>query len=247
MKLKTLLLTLLMLSCTGLASGATVTVGKPYHTANNTVTVPVMLANNGASISILSLDLAYDPALYSAPVGTVGTAASSVGKALYGNVISSGKYRLLIAGGMTESTTDPKGGSLNDASSGTSAALPDGVVATVTFTPSSSTLSDITLSGVADAADAQANQVAVNGVVGGTSGTQTIGKIGDCNNSGGAISSTDVQYAINIVIKKAGFTYNNLCDVNLVSGVVVPDGKTTATDVQTLINVLIKKAGWVLP
>ncbi|WP_129127957.1 cohesin domain-containing protein [Geomonas oryzae] len=246
MKLKTLLFTLLMLSCTGLAFGATVTVGKPYYTANNTVTVPVMLANNGASISILSLDLTYDPALYSAPVGTVGTAASSVGKALYGNVISSGKYRLLIAGGMTESATDPKGGSLNDASTGTSAALPDGVVATVTFTPSGSTLSDITLSGAADAADAQANQVAVNGVVGGTSGTQSIGKIGDCNASG-TVSAADLQYAINIVIKKPGFTYNNLCDVNLVSGTVTPDGKTTATDVQTLINVLIKKAGWVLP
>ncbi len=246
MKLKTLLFTLLMLSCTGLAFGATVTVGKPYYTVNNTVTVPVMLANNGASISILSLDLTYDPALYSAPIGTVGTAASSVGKALYGNVVSSGKYRLLIAGGMTESSSDPKGGSLNDAATGTSAALPDGVVATVTFTPSGSTLSDIALSGAADAADALANQVAVNGVVGGTSGTQAIGKIGDCNVSG-TVSAADLQYAINIVIKKPGFTYNNLCDVNLVSGTVTPDGKTTATDVQTLINVLIKKAGWVLP
>lgn len=246
MKFKTLLFTLLLLSFTGLAFAATVTVGKPYYTANNTVTVPVMLANNGSSISILSLDLAYDPALYSAPVGTAGAAATSVGKTLYGNVISAGKYRLLIAGGMTESSTDPKGGSLNDASTGTSAVLPDGVVALVTFTPSGSTLTDITLSGVADAADAQANSVAVNGVVGGTSGTQAIGKIGDCNASG-AVSSADLQYAINIVIQKPGFTYNNMCDVNFVSGNLAPDGRTTSADVQTLINVLIKKAGWVLP
>ncbi|WP_129127958.1 beta strand repeat-containing protein [Geomonas oryzae] len=72
-------------------------------------------------------------------------------------------------------------------------------------------------------------------------------RIGDCNNSGGAISAADLQYAINITIKKAGFNYSTFCDVNLVSGVLTPDGKTSATDVQTLINVLIKKAGWTLP
>lgn len=241
MKLKALVFTLLALASTGLAWGAdaTLTVGKPYYTANSTVTVPIMLVGNGNSISVLSLDLDYNPASYGSPVVTVGAAASSVGKAAYGNVFSTGKYRILVAGGMTDTA-------MSDAGTGTSAAIPDGLVATVTFTPVGTALTDITLAGAADAATPQATQVVVNGVVGGTSGTQAIGKIGDCNASG-TVSAADLQYAINVVIKKAGFAYNNLCDVNFVSGAIKPDGKTTATDVQGLINVLIKKTGWVLP
>jgi hypothetical protein len=86
-----------------------------------------------------------------------------------------------------------------------------------------------------------------------TAGTSTVvrnliveRRNGDCNNSG-TISAADLQYAINITIKKAGFTYSPFCDVNLVNGVLTPDGKTSASDVQTLINVLIKKPGWTLP
>lgn len=87
-----------------------------------------------------------------------------------------------------------------------------------------------------------------------TAGTSTVvrnliveRRIGDCNNSGGAITSADLQYAINIVIGKPGFSYSTFCDVNLVGGVLTPDGKTSSADVQTLINVLINKTGWVLP
>ncbi len=89
-----------------------------------------------------------------------------------------------------------------------------------------------------------------------TAGTSTVvrnliveRRIGDCNNSGGAITSADLQYAINIVIGKPGFSYSTFCDVNfdVANGVLVPDGKTSSADVQTLINVLIKKTGWVLP
>ena len=244
MKLKSLLFTLLMLAVAGsaFAASATVTVGKPYFTANNTVTVPVMLAGNGNSISILSVDLDYNHALYTSPAGTVAGTASAAGKSVYGNVISTGTFRLLIAGGMVENATDPKGGSMTDAATGTSSTLADGLVATVTFNFSGTALTGITLGSVADAADPQAVSVPVNGVA----GTLAVGKIGDCNASG-AVSAADLQYAINVVIEKAGFAYNNLCDVNMVSGKPTPDGKTTATDVQTLINVLIEKTGWILP
>ncbi|WP_162604721.1 MSCRAMM family protein [Geomonas edaphica] len=89
-----------------------------------------------------------------------------------------------------------------------------------------------------------------------TAGTSTVvrnliveRRIGDCNNSGGAITSADLQYAINIVIGKPGFDYSTFCDVNfnVANGTLVPDGQTSSADVQTLINVLITKAGWVLP
>ena len=244
MKLKSLLFTILLLAAAGsaFAASATVTVGKPYFTANNTVTVPVMLAGNGNAISILSVDLDYNPALYTSPAGTVAGTASATGKACYGNVISTGKFRLLIAGGMVESATDPKGGSMTDASTGTSSTLADGLVATVTFNFSGTALTDITLGSVADAADPQAGSVLVNGVA----GTQSVGKIGDCN-ADGLVKAADLQYAINVVNKKAGFAYNNLCDVNIVSSKLVPDGKTTAADVQSLINVLLQKSGFVLP
>lgn len=251
MKLKSLLVCLMSLvwANTAFATGATLTVGSAYYSAGGTMTVPITLVNNGASISILSMDINYDTTKFSAPVGTVGAVASTAGKSLYSNVLAAtgttGTYRLLIAGGTTVDVNNPKGGTMTDvAAAGTSSLIPDGIVATVKFTVAAGVTGAITLSGVPDASDASANAVAINGAF----GTINPGKVGDCNGDG-KISVADLTYAINIILKKPGFVYNSLCDVNMVagSGVVTPDGKTTIADVTTLVNVLIKKAGWILP
>jgi hypothetical protein len=256
MQLKSMLLVCIMLlfsATTALATGPTLTVGSASYKAGQTVSVPITLTTNGASISDLAFEVQYDPTLLSAPQVVVGAAASAVGKAVYdnkdttGNPVTPGKYRILIVGGLVPNTTTTTaaGGTMT----GGSSVLGDGVVATVTFTAASTATGTINLTdSFTDASDASANSVAINGTGVITPLPVSTGLAGDCNGDG-KISLSDVQYAINIVIKKAGFTYNSLCDVNMPNtlGIVVPDGKTTLADVQTLINVIIKKTGWVLP
>jgi len=249
MKLKGLLVCILLLvgTTSAFAVDATLTVGEGFYTAGGTVTVPVVLKTNGNSISAVALDVEYDTTLLSNPVGTLGVAASTAKKGLYSNVLTptgtAGKYRLLITGGMTEDAANPKGGTMTDVTTtGTSGLLVDGVVALVKFNVASATTGSITVGSFVDASDPNANAVVVNGTVGG----MTAGKVGDCNGSG-SVSLSDLTYAINVVIKKPNFAFNNRCDVNMSNGVWNPDGKTTLADVTTLINVIIKKPNWILP
>ncbi len=256
MKLKGILMFVVLLCWTvsAYALDPTLTVGSTSYQAGKTVSVPITLTTNGANIAILAFELTYDPALLSAPQVTPGSGVTVLGKSTYdnkdalGNTMSlvsnvptatPGKYRVLIAG-----LVDTVAGTMT----GGSTLLTDGIVATVSFTAASSSTGAITLTNsFTDAADAAANTVAINGSAP-VSLPFSVGKVGDCN-SDGKVSAADVQYAINIVMRKTGFTYSPLCDVNINSttGEYIPDGKTTASDVQTLINVIMKKTGWVLP
>lgn len=264
MRLKSLFLGIMLLAWTGSAYAVnppTLTVGNASYTAGGTVTVPITLVTNGAQISMLALEINYDPALLSHPVGALGASATAANKALTDNVdaatgipmqydpanplnriSAAGKYRFILSGGYAAPTAvenTGNGGSFPGASS----VLTDGVVLNITFTIAGNASGAITLNNTfSDASDPNANSV----IIAGASGTLTAGKTGDCNNDG-RVSAADVQYAINIVIGRAGYTYNNRCDVNLVSGVHTPDGRTSAADVQTLINVIIGRAGYVLP
>lgn len=250
MKLKGLLIAVLLLvgATSAFAVDATLTVGQGYYTAGGTVTVPVVLKTNGNSISALALDVKYDTTLLSNPVGTLGVAASTAKKALYTNVLTpvgtEGTFRILMVGGIIESTSYPNGGIMTDKTdTGTSGLLADGVVALVTFNVVGNATGNITLGSYVDASDPNAAQVLINGTAEGIAA----GKVGDCNGLDGKITLADLTYAINIVIKKPNYVFNNRCDTNITSGVWNPDGKTTLADITTLINILIKKPNWTLP
>ena len=249
MKLKGLLVCILLLvgTTSAFAVDATLTVGQGFYTAGGTVTVPVVLKTNGNSMSAVALDVEYDTTLLSNPVGTLGVAASTAKKALYSNVLTPtgtvGKYRLLIAGGMTEDAASTKGGTMTDVTTtGTSGLLVDGVVALVKFNVSSSATDVVSVEKFADATDPAANQVAITGTVLG----MTAGQAGDCNGDG-AVDIFDIINTVNIIFQKPGFEFNKRCDINMVNGVWNPDETASIFDIISLSNVILGKPGWNLP
>ena len=250
MKLKGLLVCILLLvgTTSAFAVDATLTVGEGFYTAGGTVTVPVVLKTNGNSISAVALDVEYDTTLLSSPVGTLGVAASTAKKALYSNVLApttgtTGKYRLLITGGMTEDTANPKGGTMTDVTTtGTSGLLVDGVVALVKFNVASSATGTVDVQSAPAATDPVANQVAITGAVAG----MLAGKAGDCNGDG-SVNIFDVINTVNIIFQKPGFEFNSRCDINMVNGVWNPDGGANVFDIVSLVNVILAKPGWNLP
>lgn len=250
MTLRGLLVSVMLLvgATSAFAVDATLTIGEGSYTAGGTVTVPVVLKTNGNGISAVALDLEYDTTRLSAPVGTLGVAASTAKKALYSNVLAPngtvGKYRLLIAGGMTEDPTDTvKGGTMTDVTTeGISALLSDGVVALVTFNVASSVTGTVDVQGAPAATDPVANQVVITGAVAG----MVAGKAGDCNGDG-SVNIFDVINTVNIIFQKPGFTFNQRCDNNMVNGVWNPDGAASIFDIVSLSNVILGKPGWNLP
>lgn len=237
MKLKSFLVCLGLLLSSTSALAATLTVGTATYSAGGTVTVPVTLTG-GTNISIVSLDINYDVSKLSNPVAVLDPAASAKGKALYSNGTFSppqpGKFRILIAGRLTENPNDPiKGGSMDDVVNGKSSVLGDVTVANVTFNVAAGTTGPITLGLVADASDQDANPVIISGVMPSpiTPGSGTAGKPGDCDNNG-RVSVIEVQNATNMLLRKIPVL--QCADPN-------SDGRVSVIEIQNMVNALLGK------
>ncbi|TGU70229.1 hypothetical protein E4633_18695 [Geomonas terrae] len=247
MKLKGLLIAVLLLvgATSAFAVDATLNVGDGFYTAGGTVTVPIVLKTNGNNVSGVALDVKYNTTLLSAPVGTLGVAANSAKKALYSNVLTpvgtEGTYRILIVGGMIESSSYPNGGIMTDKTdAGTSGLMTDGVVALVKFTVANTASGAVTVQTTPGATDPLANAVTVTGAV----TDMVAGVAGDCNGDGN-VNVFDIVNTVNIIFNKPGFTFNKRCDINMVNGVWNPDGGANIFDIVALSNVILGK--WNLP
>lgn len=180
MRHKTLLLTLLMLflmSLPALAVEPVLTVGTAVY-GTGTMTVPITLATNGASLTSVAVNISYDPNVLSKPVGVIGAAATAASKALFNNVDATtgepaavnaegtltpslGTYRILIAGD-TGPNADTNTAVYPAADiAGARTLLADGEVATVTFTMSGTATSALTLTSTPFISDADGSALLV--------------------------------------------------------------------------------------
>ena len=138
-----------------LAAGAALDLGAVAGiTPGQTVTVTATLSGSAGNISAVGMDIAYDPAKLSNPVGS--PASGAVNWALSGNVVSPGLYRI----GLTRSQVNP--------ATGLPYSIPDGQVFSVTFTVSATAIGTITLGNTPSASDitAAANPVTITGANG---------------------------------------------------------------------------------
>lgn len=242
MKLKSLLICLVMLTMatSAFALDPTLTVGSPSYKANGTVAVPVILAANGAQIATLALELNYDPALLSNPVGVLGSATTGANKSLYArNDISSGtgKYRFIILGGtgpdaINNNATINTGGAI----SGDRSVLASGIIAVITFNVSSSATGTISLNnsftdaagpGVADP-DPLKNYVPNKIVIAGSSATLNPGN--QCVKA----SATNLTSVINVLLERVAFQPWMCADVNF-------SGSVTSQDLTLVINAILER------
>jgi hypothetical protein len=245
MRFKSLFLAslLMLVSAVPAMAAATLTIGNASYTAGGTVTVPINYVAGGANISMLSLDIDYDTTKLSSPVGTIGPAASTGGKALSSNILSStgtGKYRILISGGMVIAgsydgsgvyTPSPDDKMMDTTAGGKSSVLSDGVVAFIKFNVAGGTTGSITLGGIVGAATPEATEVVIAGVPAAVLTPGTAGKPGDCNNDG-RVSVIEIQNATNMLLRKIAVL---LC--------ADPDGngRVSVIEIQNMVNALLGK------
>ena len=158
MRFKSLFLACLLMLASALpalAVGPTLNLGTVSGTPGQNVTVPITLTNNGATISSLAIDIAYDPAVLTpvaiAPAtkaGVIGAAGTAAGKMLTQSQISAGLYRI----GVT---------SLADTN-----LIGDGVVATISFAVTAGASGNVALTNTPSASNANGDTVAITGANG---------------------------------------------------------------------------------
>jgi hypothetical protein len=139
-------ITTMLTTSVALAVPPTLTISNASAVAGSAASVNLTLNNNGsATIAALTSDITYDAGKL-----TPANASTAVpGKIAQGNVLASGTYRITVYGGVN--------------------IIPDGTVATVTFTTTSGQCGAYPLdqaNGSPTASDASANPVAITGVAG---------------------------------------------------------------------------------
>ncbi|WP_168205818.1 cohesin domain-containing protein [Geobacter sp. FeAm09] len=145
-----LLIVTIVLACAfPLAAGAaTLDLGSASGTAGTTVSIPITLTNSGASIAAVGIDIGYDATLLSSPTAVIGAAGTAAGKSVSTSTPSTGVFRIGVA-------------ALN------TTAIGDGVVATVSFTISSSAPAGaLTLTNTPSASDPSGTDVTITGANG---------------------------------------------------------------------------------
>jgi len=143
---------LLAMAGSSWAVGPTLDLGSNSGNVATTVTVPVTLTNNGASIAAIGMDVGYDATALGTPTATLPAAigGAGLGFTLAKSTPSAGVFRIGLVnfgGGVT---------------------LPDGVVVNVTFT--SLKAGNFTLNNTPSAADLNASNVAITGASGSITG-----------------------------------------------------------------------------
>ena len=148
MKLKGILMAVMLLFVTGsayAAVGPTLNFGSVSGVAGQTVTIPVTLTNNGASIALVGFDIGFVSSALTPTGATPGPAATAASKSVSASLFSPGVYRVAVA-------------ALNNT------AIGDGVVANVTFTIAANfTGTSLILTNTPSAADPNGNTVAITG------------------------------------------------------------------------------------
>lgn len=112
------------------------------------VSIPMTLAKNGAPIAATSMDITYDASIVQDPTGTISLIAKNAGKSLMSSTPSPGVFRVGVVG-------------LNQT------LMPDGVIATISFTINPETTArQATLGNTPSASTASGALVSVTGATG---------------------------------------------------------------------------------